>query len=86
MKDGIDAEEIELQKKMRKKTLFTSLKLNYLDRLNVLLDSGGLTTENRKAVNHRIQRVCHSIESDLNLLGGDSIEHNTNQQSNASHL
>lgn len=39
MKDGIDVEELELQKKARKKTMFTNMKLQYLDRLNILLNS-----------------------------------------------
>ncbi|ASA22098.1 hypothetical protein B9T62_15720 [Paenibacillus donghaensis] len=70
--DGFDYEERAEQQRVRRNTMFTSMKMDYLDRLSALLDSGGLPSDSRATVIHRVHRVCDSIESDLNRLEGGS--------------
>lgn len=70
-RDGIDVEELEQQRCMRKKTLFTNMKLQYLDRLNALIHSPITNTE-RSEVRRRAESLCDSIEDDLNINGDDT--------------
>jgi vesicle coat complex subunit len=69
--DGINLEELEQQKSIRKKTVLTSLKLQYLDRLNALLHSP-ISNVERSEVRRRAEALCDSIEDDLNISGDNT--------------